>query len=73
MERIAWTDERLDDLARRIHSGFGRVDADIRELRLEIHSEVGALRAAMVGVAAVMTAAMLTGFLGVIAAMLARG
>ncbi len=73
MERIAWTDERLDDLARRIDSGFDRVDADIRELRLEIHSEVGALRAAMVRVAAAMTAAMLTGFLGVIAAVLARG
>ena len=31
MERVAWTDERLDDLARRVDVGFDRVDRDIRE------------------------------------------
>lgn len=31
--RATWTDERLDDLARHIDSGFHRLDADIRELR----------------------------------------
>ena len=36
MERIAWTDERLDDLANRMDAGFARVDADIRELRADI-------------------------------------
>lgn len=34
-----WTDDRLDDLARRMDKGFDRVDADIRALR----TEVGAL------------------------------
>jgi hypothetical protein len=38
--REAWTDERLDDLARRMDRGFDRVDADMRELR----SEIGAVR-----------------------------
>jgi hypothetical protein len=36
MAREAWTDERLDDLNARMEKGFGRVDADIRELRGEV-------------------------------------
>lgn len=38
MERVAWTDERLDDLARRMDAGFARVDADIRGLRAEMQA-----------------------------------
>lgn len=30
--REAWTDERLDDLSRRMDRGFDRVDADLRAL-----------------------------------------
>jgi hypothetical protein len=33
MERTVWTDERLDDLARKMDAGFERVDRDIRDLR----------------------------------------
>jgi hypothetical protein len=36
MERAVWTDERLDDLARRMDAGFERVDRDIREMRVEM-------------------------------------
>jgi hypothetical protein len=36
MERTMWTDERLDDLARRMDAGFARVDNDMRELRSEV-------------------------------------
>jgi hypothetical protein len=36
MERDAWTDERLDDLAAGIDKRFDRVDADIRELRSDM-------------------------------------
>jgi hypothetical protein len=47
MPREQWTDERLDDLNRKVdqgfedvktemREGFARVDADIRELRAEI-------------------------------------
>ena len=32
-----WTDERLDDLARKVDAGFDRVDRDIRELRTAVH------------------------------------
>jgi hypothetical protein len=33
MERLMWTDQRLDDLAQKVDAGFERVDRDIRELR----------------------------------------
>jgi uncharacterized coiled-coil DUF342 family protein len=36
MVREAWTDERLDDLSRRVDKGFERLDEDIREVRGEI-------------------------------------
>lgn len=32
-----WTDERLDDLAQKVDTGFDRVDRDIRELRVAVH------------------------------------
>lgn len=40
--RNTWTDDRLDDLARRMDSGFDRVDKDIRELRSEINARFDA-------------------------------
>lgn len=36
--REAWSDDRLDDLNRRVENGFNRVDTDIRELRSEMNS-----------------------------------
>lgn len=36
MVRETWTDERLDDLNKKVDDGFARVDADLRELRAEI-------------------------------------
>jgi hypothetical protein len=33
MERTMWTDERLDDLARKVDAGFDRLDRDMRDLR----------------------------------------
>jgi phosphosulfolactate synthase (CoM biosynthesis protein A) len=39
--RDKWSDERMDDLNRRVENGFNRVDADLREIR----AEIGALRA----------------------------
>lgn len=34
--RESWTDDRLDDLAKRMDAGFERVDVDLRELRGEM-------------------------------------
>jgi hypothetical protein len=45
--RSTWTDERLDDLSRRMDAGFQRVDSEIRELRGEMHSEFAGLRSEM--------------------------
>jgi hypothetical protein len=44
MAREAWTDERLDDLARRVDRGFDEVKGEIRDLR----SEVGGIQRTMI-------------------------
>jgi hypothetical protein len=44
MERGAWTDERLDDLSRRVDAGFERVDGEVRELRREVHEGISGVR-----------------------------
>ena len=62
MERTAWTDDRLDDLANRMDAGFARVDADIRELR----AEIGGLRLTLLRVGG----GIMVGLVGVIAAIL---
>jgi hypothetical protein len=62
VERTAWTDERLDDLANRMDAGFARVDADIRELR----AEIGGLRLTLLRVGG----GIMIGLVGVIAAIL---
>lgn len=62
MERMAWTDERLDDLSRRMDAGFQRVDLDIRELRTVIEG----LRTTLLRVGG----ALMIGLVGVIAAVL---
>ena len=50
-----WTDERLDDLSRRMDAGFSRVDADIRELRTLIFGLWGTnMVAILVTIAAVL-------------------
>lgn len=62
MERVAWTDDRLGDLANRMDLGFARVDADIRELR----AEIGGLRLTLLRVGG----GIMIGLVGVIAAIL---
>lgn len=31
-----WSDERLDDLSRKMDEGFNRLDGDVRELRTDM-------------------------------------
>jgi hypothetical protein len=45
--RARWTDERLDDLSRRVDKGFERVDADRRELRAEMNAKLAFLHGAI--------------------------
>jgi hypothetical protein len=76
MERAAWTDERLNDLAQRMDAGFDRVDRDIRDLRgdvaglrTELRGEIDALRITLSRVGG----GVIVGLVGVIAAVLAAG
>ena len=72
MQRVAWTDERLDDLSGRMDAGFDRVDRDIRDLRGEMNAgfadlrgEINALRSLMLRVGGgVMASVVATAFLG---------
>jgi hypothetical protein len=41
--RATWTDERLDDLARRVEDGFNRVDEDLRSLRTDLSGRIDGL------------------------------
>jgi hypothetical protein len=73
VERVAWTDQRLHDLANRMDAGFARVDADIRELRAEVRSEIGSLRAEIGGLRLALVrvgGGIMIGLVGVIAAIL---
>ena len=76
MERAAWTDQRLDDLAAAMRDGFSRVDQDMRDLRLEmrdgftqVRAEINDLRLVMLRIGG----AIVVGLIGVIAAILASG
>ncbi len=76
MERVSWTDERLDDLARRMDTGFAELRADLRTFRSEARSEfadvrggIDALRQTILRVGG----GMMIGLVGVIAAVLVRG
>jgi len=45
MPREKWTDERLDDLNKKVDDGFARLDAEIRELRREMNTRFEAMNA----------------------------
>jgi hypothetical protein len=71
VERTAWTDERLDDLANRVDAGFARIDTEIRELRAELRAEIGGLRLEIGGLRLTLLrvgGGIMVGLVGVIAA-----
>jgi hypothetical protein len=45
--RATWTDDRLDDFARRTDSHFERVHTEIDDFRVEMRTEFGSVRAEM--------------------------
>jgi 3-dehydroquinate synthetase len=80
MGRTTWTEERLDDLADSMRSGFARVDQDIRDLRVEtregfaeLRGEINYLRTELRTVMFRVGGGVIVGLIGVIAAILARG
>jgi hypothetical protein len=68
--RATWTDERLDDLARRVDDGFSRLDEDMRSLRTEVTARIDGLQRTMLQLGGGMIAAYLVGFGGLIATQL---
>ena len=66
--RATWTDERLDDLSRRMDAGFNRIDEDLRSMRTELGSRIDALQRTMLQVGGGMIVALLAAALSVIAA-----
>ena len=60
--RATWTDERLDDLSRRMDAGFNRVDEDLRNLS----HRIDAMQRLMVQLVGGMTLAILATMVSVI-------
>ncbi|MBS1880032.1 MAG: hypothetical protein JST31_10995 [Actinobacteria bacterium] len=87
MAREAWTDERLDDLNKRVDDGFTEMRQEFRAIRAETKAEFQAIRgetnqhfaetneviAALHRLTVQMFASMTLGFLGIIVTILARG
>jgi hypothetical protein len=46
---MAWTDDRLDDLANRMDAGFAHADRALHALRLEVKADMVALRTELKG------------------------
>ena len=70
MPREKWTDERLDDLNKKVdggfaetkaemRAGFARVDADIRELRSEMNARFEAANRNLIAVTVTIVAAII--------------
>ena len=68
--REKWTDERLDDLNKKVDDGFARLDGDIRELRGDLNRQVGSLRSEMNGRFDALNRNLLAGAVAVIAAII---
>ena len=49
MARETWTDERLDDLAKRMDIGFSEVKEELRSNRAELKMEIAETRAELKG------------------------
>ena len=62
--RATWTDERLDDLARRMDQGFALVDADLRALNARFDD----LQRTMLQVGGGLIASIFVAVIGLIAA-----
>jgi flagellar biosynthesis/type III secretory pathway protein FliH len=78
--REAWTDERLDDLNHRVDEGFRETREEFRAVRAEMQAmsaetngRLDGLQRTMVQAVVAMTAAMLTGFVGLAALIVTQG
>jgi len=44
LNRVAWTDERIDDAMLRIDRGFDSLREEMREMRVELREEMRSMR-----------------------------
>jgi hypothetical protein len=77
--RETWTDERLDDLSRRmdagfahVDAGFARVDADIRALGQSTNERFDALQRTMLQVGGGLIGVMIVGTLSLVGVIATR-
>jgi hypothetical protein len=76
VERHTWTDERIDDLSRRVDAGFERVDKDMRDLRTDMNSGFAEVRTEISSLKLTVMrfgGGLLIAQFGLIAALIARG
>ena len=76
MAREAWTDERIDDLAKRMDQGFNRVEADIREVKAGISAlniRIDSMQRAMIIGFVTLFASIVASVIGGVLAALALG
>lgn len=68
MPREKWTDERLDDLNKKVDDGFARVDGEIKELRREMNTRFENLEARLEARFDTVNRNMIAGFFVIVAA-----
>lgn len=75
MAREVWTDERLEDLNRRVDEGFKETRAEFRAMRTElgeVRAEVSALARVVAPLAYGLIGTLLIGFLGIAATLVVK-
>lgn len=70
MYRMDWTDDRLQERFDSIDSRFDRVDRDFRDLRSEMNTRFDGLNRTLLQIGGGVIAALIAGFMGVIATQL---
>ncbi len=68
MAREAWTDERLDDLNKKVDDGFTEMREEFRAMRLEMRTDVAAVRSEMAAQAEMLNRTMYRLFGGMLVA-----
>jgi tetrahydromethanopterin S-methyltransferase subunit G len=73
MAREAWTDERLDDLNKKVDNGFGEMREEFRAVRGELGGQIAALQRMMIQLFFGMIVTVILGFGGMIVALVTQG
>ena len=75
MAREVWTDERLDDLNKRVDTGFKETREEFKAVRAEmgeVRAEVNALARVVAQLAFGVVGTMLVGFLGIMTTLIVK-